>query len=119
MHTLFGVRIGNAMMRNGMYSIDDFIEHCQKYPHGIYSNQPYWYRIGRKSYDKIVAIIDRELTRFLQEKIIEDQIITPCCPGCKHAANNICHKNHCFAYKFFRLFNKKYFVPTKGEVNES
>lgn len=42
-------------------------------------------------------------------------MIPKCCPGCKHAFNNLCHKKYCFWYSIFRTFNKKYKVPKVGE----
>ena len=52
---IFGTRIGNALMRLDIYSIEELKEYVAKHPLEEHNRNYYvWRRIGQKSYEQII-----------------------------------------------------------------
>lgn len=52
---IFGTRIGNALMRLKIYSIEELKEYVSKHPLEEHKRNWYiWTRIGPKSYERII-----------------------------------------------------------------
>ena len=56
MHAKFGERIGNALLRMGIYSIKDLLDHMMTYPHSL-RNQWAWRHVGPASYQRILQVL--------------------------------------------------------------